>query len=72
VAALVETGDFEEGEFTCPDSGWKGKGIRVLCRHSEDAGAKKSNLKGDQIDEDSSVPTLSWENLVTANKHSII
>jgi hypothetical protein len=52
VAALVETGDFEEGEFTCPDSGWKGKGIRVLCRHSEDARAKTSNLKRDHMNEE--------------------
>jgi hypothetical protein len=34
VAALVETGDFEEGKFTCPDSGRKSKGIRTLCRNS--------------------------------------
>lgn len=29
VAALVETGDFEEGLFACPDSGRVCKGIRI-------------------------------------------
>jgi hypothetical protein len=29
VAALVETGDFEEGLFVCPDSGRACKGIRI-------------------------------------------
>jgi len=27
---LLKTGEFETGEFTCPDSGRKCKGIRVL------------------------------------------
>jgi hypothetical protein len=30
MAALVNTGDFEEGEFICPDSGRKCKGLRIL------------------------------------------
>jgi hypothetical protein len=30
IIALVKTGDFEEGEFICPDSGRKCKGIRAL------------------------------------------
>lgn len=29
IKALVKTGDFEEGEFICPDSGRKCKGIRA-------------------------------------------
>ena len=28
--ALVKTGDFEEGNFICPDSGQRCKGIRIL------------------------------------------
>ena len=30
MATLVNTGDFEEGEFICPDSGRKCKGVRLL------------------------------------------
>ncbi len=29
IAALIDTGDFEEGEFLCPDSRNKCKGIRL-------------------------------------------
>lgn len=30
IKALVETGEFEEGEFTCPDSGKNCKGIKIV------------------------------------------
>ena len=30
VTALLKTGDFEEGRFICPDSGWKCKGVRLV------------------------------------------
>ena len=30
ISALVETGDFEEGVFVCPDSGNNCKGIRIV------------------------------------------
>jgi len=30
MTALVNTGDFEEGEFICPNSGRKCKGLRIL------------------------------------------
>lgn len=30
IAALVNTGDFEEGKFDCPDSGEKCKGIKLI------------------------------------------
>lgn len=30
IAALVNTGDFAEGHFICPDSGRRCKGIRIL------------------------------------------
>lgn len=30
IAALVNTGEFEEGLFICPDSGRRGKGIKII------------------------------------------
>jgi len=30
INALVNTGDFEEGRFICPDSGKRVKGIRII------------------------------------------
>jgi hypothetical protein len=30
IAALVDTGEFEEGSFICPDSGGRCKGIRIV------------------------------------------
>jgi hypothetical protein len=30
MAALVNTGDFDEGQFICPDSGRKLKGLKIL------------------------------------------
>lgn len=30
ITALVNTGEFEEGDFTCPDSGRTCKGIRII------------------------------------------
>ena len=30
IADLVRTGEFEEGEFNCPDSGRRCKGIKIL------------------------------------------
>jgi hypothetical protein len=30
IDALVNTGEFEEGKFSCPDSGNMGKGIKII------------------------------------------
>jgi len=30
IEALVDTGEFEEGKFICPDSGRRCKGIRIV------------------------------------------
>ncbi|MCX5804322.1 MAG: hypothetical protein NTU69_12480 [Proteobacteria bacterium] len=30
ITALVNTGEFEEGHFICPDSGRRGKGIKII------------------------------------------
>lgn len=34
IAALVRTGDFAEGDFRCPDSGRRSKGVRIIEREN--------------------------------------
>ncbi len=34
IADLVNTGDFAEGEFYCPDSGRRCKGVRIIQREN--------------------------------------
>jgi hypothetical protein len=44
VQAITKTGLFKEGWFTCPDSGRKCKGIRLVRGHREKSSARRCTI----------------------------